>query len=128
MAQYADIIEIVAPSQASPGDPVSIMVKVKNLYSATIGIMVGGALEYGVTPWPGITFPVSSANVSAGATYSFSGSFTMPDKAVTIHAYSYWYGADGYWHFDDEMTKKVNLIQVPDSEFGSIEILSYQRR
>ena len=80
MAQYADIIEIVAPSQASPGDSVSITVKVKNLYSATIGIMVGGALEYGVTPWPGISFPVSSANVSAGATYSFSGSFTMPDK------------------------------------------------
>ena len=112
MAQYADIIEIVAPSQASPGDSVSIAVKVKNLYSATIGIMVGGALEYGVTPWPGISFPVSSANVSAGATYSFSGSFTMPDKAVTIHAYSYWYGADGYWHFDDEMTKQVNLAAL----------------
>jgi hypothetical protein len=109
MAQYADVIEIVAPPQAAPGDLVSITVRIKNLYSAPIGIMVGGALEYGVSPWPGITFASNSANVDAGATYTFSGYFYMPDKKVTIHAYSYWYGADGSWHFDDEMTKVVNL-------------------
>jgi hypothetical protein len=112
MAQYADIIEIVSPSQAASGSRVDITVRVKNLYSATIGIMVGGALEYGVSPWPGITFPSNSANVGGGATYSFSGYFYMPDKGVTIHAYSYWYGADGYWHFDDEMTKSVSLITL----------------
>jgi hypothetical protein len=112
MAQYADVIEIVAPSQAAPGDLVNITVRIKNLYSAPIGIMVGGALEYGVSPWPGITFPSNSANVDGGATYSFNGYFYMPDKAVTIHAYSYWYGADGYWYFDDEMTKVVNLAAL----------------
>ncbi len=112
MAQYADVIEVVAPSQAAPGDLVDITVKVKNLYSAPIGVMVGGALEYGVSPWPGITFPTNSANVDAGATYSFNGYFYMPDKTVTVHAYSYWYGADGYWHFDDEMTKAVNLAAL----------------
>ena len=112
MAQYADIIEIVAPTQAAPGDLVNITVRIKNLYSAPIGIMVGGALEYGVTPWSGIDFPENSANVDGGTTYSFSGSFVMPDKGVTIHAYSYWYGADGYWHFDDEMTKVVNLAAL----------------
>ena len=112
MAQYADIVGIVAPSQAASGSRVDITVRVKNLYSAPIGIMVGGALEYGVSPWPGITFPSNSANVGAGVTYSFSGYFYMPDKAVTIHAYSYWYGADGYWHFDDEMTKQVNLAAL----------------
>ena len=112
MAQYADVIEIVAPSQAAPGSRVDITVRVKNLYSAPIGIMVAGALEYGVSPWPGINFPENSANVDGGATYSFSGSFVMPDKGVTIHAYSYWYGADGYWHFDDEMTKVVNLAAL----------------
>ena len=112
MAQYADIVEIVAPSQAAPGDLVNITVRVKNLYSAPIGIMVGGALEYGVSPWPGIEFPLDSANVDGGATYSFSGYFYMPDKGVTIHVYSYWYGADGYWYFDDEMTKTVNLAAL----------------
>ena len=112
MALYADVIEIVAPSQALSGSRVDITVRIKNLYSAPIGIMVGGALEYGVSPWPGITFPTNSANVDAGATYSFSGYFYMPDKAVTVHAYSYWYGADGYWYFDDEMTKAVNLAAL----------------
>ncbi|MDD4984219.1 MAG: hypothetical protein PHQ43_00320 [Dehalococcoidales bacterium] len=128
MAQYADIIEIIAPSEAQSGSRVDITVRIKNTYSAAIGIMVGGALEYGVSPWPGITFPNSSANVNAGATYSFTGYFTMPDKKVTIHAYSYWYGADGAWHFDDEMTKVVNLAEVVASQFGSIEIVSYERR
>ena len=112
MAQYAQIVEIVTPSQAVSGERVDITVRIKNTYSAAIGIMVAGALEYGVTPWPGISFPENSANVNAGVTYSFSGYFTMPDKAVTIHAYSYWYGADNAWHFDDEKTKPVNLATL----------------
>ncbi len=112
MAQYADIIAIVALSQAASGSRVDVTVKVKNLYSAPIGIMVGGALEYGVSPWPGIIFPSDSANVDGGVTYSFSGYFYMPDKTVTIHAYSYWYGADGYWYFDDEFTKVINLASL----------------
>jgi hypothetical protein len=112
VAQYAQIVEIVTPSQAVSGERVDITVRIKNTYSAAIGIMVAGALEYGVTPWPGISFPENSANVNAGVTYSFSGYFTMPDKAVTIHAYSYWYGADNAWHFDDEKTKPVNLATL----------------
>ncbi len=112
MAQYAQIVEIVAPSQALSGERVDITVRIKNTYSAAIGIMVAGALEYGVSPWPGISFPENSTNVNGGATHSFSGYFTMPNKAVTIHAYSYWYGADGAWHFDDEKTKYVSLATL----------------
>jgi len=128
MAQYADIIEIVAPAEATQGNRVDITVRVKNTYSSAIGIMVGGALEYGVTPWPGISFPDPSTNVNAGVTQSFSGYFAMPDRKVTIHTYSYYYGADGSWHFDDEITKVVDLTAAPNSEFGSIEIVSYARR
>jgi len=123
MAQYADIIEIVAPAQAAPGDRVDVIVRIKNLYSGAIGIMVDGALEYGVTPWPGIDFPEDSANVDGGAVYSFSGSFIMPESRVTIHAYSYWYGADGCWYYDDEMTKVVNLAALTPqvSEFRIVD-------
>ena len=121
MAQYADIIEIVAPGEAQAGSRVDITVKVKNTHSGAIGIMVGGALEYGVSPWPGISFPEPSANVGGGVTQSFAGYFTMPDKKVTIHAYSYWY-------FDDEMTKVINPAAAIESQFGSIEIVSYERR
>ncbi len=112
MAQYADIIDIIAPSQAAPGDRVDITVRIRNNYSGAIAIMVGGALEYGVSPWPGISFPENSANVDGGVTYSFNGHFYMPDSRVTIHAYSYWYGADGYWYFDDELTKVINLAAL----------------
>ena len=128
MAQYADIVGITVPSEAMEGSRVDITVRIKNLYSGTSGIMVGGALEYGDSPWPGITFPENSANVGPGSTHSFSGHFTMPNKKVTIHAYSYYYASDSYWHFDDELTKTVNLDQIPESDFGSIEIVSYQRR
>ena len=112
MAQYAEITGITAPSEAAQGHRIDITVKIKNTYSAAIAIMAGGSLEYDVSPWPGITYPVQSINVDAGATYSFSGYFTMPDKSATIHAYSYWYGADGSWYFDDEMTKVVSLAEV----------------
>ncbi len=112
MAQYADIIEIVAPGQAVAGSSVDITIRVKNTYSGAIAIMVGGALEYGVSPWPGIDIPENWANVNGGAVCSFSGSFVMPESRVTIHAYSYWYGSDGYWYFDDEMTKTVNLAAL----------------
>lgn len=112
MAQYADILEIVAPGQAAAGSRVEITIRVKNTYSGAIAIMVGGALEYGVSPWPGIEVPENWANVDGGAVRSFSGSFVMPDSRVTIHAYSYWYGSDGYWYFDDEMTKTVNLAAL----------------
>ena len=113
MAQYTDIIEIVAPSQAAQGSRVDITVKIKNIYSAAIGIKVVGVPEYeGLPSGLYITFPVSSANTDGGATYSFSGYFTMPDKKVTIHIYSYWYGADDLWHLDDEMTKAVNLAAL----------------
>jgi hypothetical protein len=91
---------------------VDITVRITNTYSSAIGIMVGGALEYGVSPWPGISFPEPSTNVDGGSTHSFRGYFIMPGKRVTIHAYSYWYGADGAWHVDDEMTKVINLTEV----------------
>jgi len=112
MALYAQITEIVAPAQALSGSMVDITVKIKNLYSEVISLMVGGGLEYGVSPWPGITYPQSGADVAAGATYSFNGYFYMPDKAVTIHAYSYWYGGDGYWHFDDEKTRAIAIAAL----------------
>ena len=126
MAAYADIVEIAAPSSSPAGGRVDITVKVKNKYASTIGIMVGGALEYGVTPWPGISFPEDVVNVAGGATHSFAGWFAMPGENVKIHAYSYYY-AGGSWHFDDEMVKSVGLAEQA-SEFRSIEIVSYERR
>ena len=124
---YAEIIEIVAPSSAVAGETVDIEVKIKNTYSAIIGIMAGGALEYGETPWPAIDFPDNNANVAAGATHSFYGHFTMPDSDVKIHAYSYYYASDGMWYWDDEETKRVSVAELV-AEFSQFEITDYKRR
>jgi len=111
MALYAEITEIVAPSSAVAGSKVDIQVKIKNRDSSTIGIMVGGALDYGITPWPSINFPDDWDNVAAGATKTFYGYFTMPSSNVKIHAYSYWYSPATYgWYFDDEKTKDVGVV------------------
>jgi uncharacterized protein YaiE (UPF0345 family) len=119
---YTDIISIDAPSQAMPGDTVNITVKIKNTYSSTIGIMVRGALEYGVSPWPLIDFPTNWANVAGGVTYSFSGSFQMPEIDVKIHAYSYYY-AEGSWHFDDEATKNVKAAGYPSADIRNLAVV-----
>jgi len=128
MAQYADIITIATPGEAVRGSHVDITVRIKNTHSSPIGIMASGALEYGVSPGPGIVFPDPITNVVGDVTYSFNGYFTMPDRKVTIHAYSYYYGTDGSWHFDDEMTRTIDIAEEVESQFDSIEILSYSRR
>jgi len=125
MAQYAQIVEIVAPSQAAPGDQVNITVRIKNLYSDVISIMVAGVLEYGGSIQSAVSFSEYWANVDPGATYSFSGSFTMPNSAVIIHAYSYWYGADGYWHPDDELTRSVGLATVSQPTVSEFRIADF---
>ena len=124
MAQHAEIVEIAAPAEAVAGHTVDIQVKIKNTHSATIGIMAGGALDYGETPWPSIEFPEYSANVGPGETRAFAGHFTMPDEDVRIHAYSYYYGSDGYWHADDEKTRDINLAELV-SEFSRFTIADY---
>jgi len=125
--KYTEIVGIVAPSSAVAGQKVNIEVRIKNTYSASIGIMAGGALEYGVVPWPTIDYPSYQANVAAGATHTFYGSFTMPDSDVTIHAYSYWYGSDGAWHFDDDKTKGIDVAELVP-EFSQFAISNYSRR
>jgi len=111
MAQVAEIFLIEAPAEAAAGSRVDIRVHIKSNASTWAGIRVGGALEYGVSPWPGITFPNNWANFPPGESYYFEGYFTMPDKKVTIHAYSYYY-ADGRWHFDDEKTRDIKLAEL----------------
>jgi len=119
---YTEITAVEAPASASAGSLVQVRVTIKNKTASTIGIMVGGALESGVSPWPTISFPNYWANFPAGQSYYFDGTFTMPAYAVVIHAYSYYYGADSAWHFDDERTKSVGLSQVEDAQFQSLSV------
>lgn len=122
---YTEITSVEAPVSAPAGSLVAVRVTIRNKYSAEIGIMVGGALEYGVSPWPTISFPNNSANFPAGVSYYFDGSFEMPyyppGKEIIIHAYSYYYTVEG-WVFDDERTRVITIGGPAEAEFQSLVV------
>ena len=122
---YTEITVIEAPASASAGSLVQIKVTIKNNYSSEISIKVAGALSYGVSPMPAISFPNDWANFPAGASYYFSGSFFMPAYSVVIYAYSYYYASNDVWYPDDERTKSVSLDEL-QAEFQSL-IVSYAK-
>jgi hypothetical protein len=105
---FTDIVSISAPSSAQAGETVNIIARVKNTYSAPIGIQVNGTFNSS-----NISFPDDTANVNAGATHSFYGSFTMPSHDVDLSVWSWYYGVDGYWHFDDSAYDSVDLEAAP---------------
>ncbi|GAI87717.1 unnamed protein product, partial [marine sediment metagenome] len=104
---YTEIVAIDAPSSAVEGSRVDVTIRIRNKYSASVHVSAIGVydseerfidwLDYWISP---------------GATHSFSGSFIMPSRDITIHAYSYFEAADGYWYFDDEAEKDVKLGEV----------------
>lgn len=126
MAQYAEITNIEVPDKAVAGSRVDVRVTIKNKASFEIGIMVGGALEYGVTPWPTITFPNNWANFPAGQSYYFGGYFTMPSARTKVHAYSYFYTAEG-WVFDDEEIKTIEVAGVVGWYQADVKTISVTR-
>jgi len=121
MAKYADITKIEAPSSALEGALVTIDVSVKNIGASDQYLAVTAVFDS-----TNIPFQFDYLLVSPGQTVIFRGSFTMPSKSVTITAWSwYWEGSD--WVQDDLYEKQISLSQVT-SEFGSIEIIRYERR
>ena len=121
MAKYADITKIDATSTASEGDVVTVDVSVKNISVTDQYLTVTAKFDSTVIP-----FQFDYLLLSPGQTVIFRGSFTMPSKSVTITAWSwYWDGSD--WVQDDHYEKQISLSQIT-SEFGSIEIVRYERR
>jgi hypothetical protein len=107
MAQYVQIVAINSLSSAAEGALVSIAVQVKNL--DTHGFYVGITGDHNGS---GISFSPDYAGVDGGGTYTFYGSFFMPNKSVTITVTSWWWGSDSVWHRDDTETKTVSLVTL----------------
>ncbi|GAI64423.1 unnamed protein product [marine sediment metagenome] len=105
---YTDIVDIVAPSSAVAGETVPVTVRVKNTH--TFGFRISVAVTY--VPGPVRFIGPEDKWVAAGATESWSGSFTMPGNDVTIWAYSSYWGEDQLWHLDDEDEKDISLAEV----------------
>jgi len=101
-------VSIVAPDSAAIGSKVDVTIKIKNvqafpIYAYAIGVLDS---EERFIDWLGYLIP-------AGVTHSFSGSFTMWNRDVTIHAYSYIEDEYGVAHSDNEAAKDVKLGVVP---------------
>ncbi|MBC8477632.1 MAG: hypothetical protein H8D49_04740 [Dehalococcoidia bacterium] len=121
MAKYADIIKVDAPSSAIDGATVIVDVSVKNIGTSDQNLAVTAVFDS--TSFP---FQFDYLLVSPGQTVIFRGSFTMPLKNVTITVWS-WYWDGSEWVQDDLYEKQISLGQAT-SEFGSIEIIRYERR
>lgn len=103
---YSDIVEIVAPSSARAGEEAPVTIKIKNIWTDYVHVAAIGIYdsEERFIDWLMDWIP-------AGATYSFSGSFIMPARGVTIYAYSAYEAEDG-WYFDDSAEQAIALEEV----------------
>jgi len=99
---YAQI-EIVAPNSAGVGELVPLTIKVKNIWDYQFATYV----EVLYDSEAGFESP--DRWVYPGETIEFDGSFTMPDKGVTIYAYSYVEDEEGYWARDASKYVKISL-------------------
>lgn len=97
-----------SPSPAGEGDRVTVVVSVRNLFTDPIYIAVTGVFD-------GTEFPLTPdyVAVNPGESHLFSGNFIMPNKAVRVYAWSfYWTGTE--WYPDDEAFIDVKLAAIPE--------------
>lgn len=122
MAQYADIVEIQAPASARAGELVSIGVVVKNLIDYAFYVSVTGYFD-------GVAIPFSPDYIAVdpGATYRFSGSFTMPGNKVRVTANS-WFWSGSEWTQDGEAYVDIALLAaVPEPTISDFRIADYAK-
>jgi len=114
---FTEIVDIVAPSSAGEGEMVSVTVKIKNLWTASVRVYCVAVLDSTLRfiDWLDYWIP-------AGATHSFYGSFIMPDESVTINAYSYYEDINGYLQPDDSKSKDVALAEVFEGSIRKREL------
>ena len=113
---WTDIVSIIAPSEATPGQRVDIQVKVKNLADYGIYIAVT-AQQDGVD----IPFSPEYANVDGYATHTFYGSFIMPNKGVRVTIWSF-YWAEPQWYQDDSEYFDISPAEVYAGTITKMEL------
>ena len=118
MANYAEIVEIVAPDKAVEGGRVDVTVKIKNIWTGSFRI-------YCVAVVDSVRFiDWLDEVVGPGDTGEFSGAFIMGGADVRILAQSWYEGGDGNLHRDDEKTKDIKLAELV-AAFSEFEITDY---
>ena len=117
---YTSITSIIAPSEVAYGDWVSVEVRVKNTWTGDIYIAVTGQYD-GVNIYPSIDYLI----VSPGQTVSFYFAFTMLNKSIIFHAWSFfWTGTE--WYQDDYAYVNIALAALMP-QFGGFGISDYSK-
>jgi len=114
---YTEIVEIIAPSEAAPGDLVTVEARVKNTWTDPLYIAVTGHYN-------GVDFAFSPeyAEVAAGAIYSFTSSFYMPNNDISVDVWSwYWDGVE--WHGDDYGYVDIALKAAAPPPVGCLPVI-----
>ena len=111
---YTDIVAIAAPSEAAYGDLVSIEARVRNLAGFAIYISTSGKFDNTI-----FNLAPEFATVGLGETYSFSGSFSMPNRDVRVYVWSYYWTGEA-WQLDDEGYIDIALAVPPEVFAGSL--------
>ena len=96
-------VNVIAPDSAEAGEVVPVTVEVKNTWDYQFAVYVE------VTYNSDLAFESSDRWVYPGERVEFDGSFIMPNRSITIHAYSYVEDEEGYWNRDSEGKKSVTL-------------------
>jgi len=124
---YTEIFEVVAPYQADPGSSVGVMVKVKNLYSSALTVMVRGELRYGIVPYPYLYFTPEPIDIPAGDWWAFWGSFIMPGAKTTLYIVSYYKTVDAYFNADDSILQDIAVPAPTVPAISEFKISDYMK-
>lgn len=117
---YTDIVAIYGPAEALSGEQVNIQVVVSNLAAYSISIAVTGRQD-GVD----VAFTPDYGAVDPAGTYTFTASFTMPNKDITLDIWS-WYWTGTEWYQDDHKAVSIKL-KVLTPQFSGFGISDYSK-
>ncbi len=117
---YTEIVEIQAPDEGVAGDTVNVAVGIRNTWTDAVHIYCVAVLdsESRFIDW-------LDAWVDPGETHYFNGSFVMPERDVTINAFSYFQASDGNVYLDDSQARDVKLSAAPAPTITNFSIADY---
>ena len=115
---YTDLIKIEHPPEAEAGELVTIQVYIKNQHSEAIYIMPSATVN-GTIP---VVFIPEFATHPAGVEYYYTGTFIMPNENAVITAWSWYWGVDNAWHYEDNQTRTTLLTGATPPEVETLEV------
>ena len=116
MAQIAEIVDIITPQQALPGENIIVDVKVKNIGASNYNIAVTGVYDSTNLSWQ-----FDYLLLVPGETVTFRGWFTMPQETVILTIWS-WYRMGTSWVLDETRTSSILILVYPAADIADLVV------